>query len=168
MVLICFFFSIIYHWICRPDLCNKNAFRVPPTDLFNIVLYRCTSRLSSLKLFHAVPFNQQASKRIWASSHFYCCNLILSSVQPAKIKTQKAQKNRKHCEQSPFSPFTHFFLRWNGLSNIPEKPDEEWKSLVEEFCVLSTQLKTARTHTAVGVGAKSYSLGQLHNKTAKC
>ena len=55
-------------------------------------------------------------------------------------------------------------VRWNGLSNIPEKPDEEWKSPVEEFCVL---LRAARAHNAV-VGAKSYSLRQLHSKTTKC
>ena len=39
LVLICIIFSIIYRRICRPDLCNNNAFRVPPTDRFTIVFY---------------------------------------------------------------------------------------------------------------------------------
>ena len=50
-------------------------------------------------------------------------------------------------------------VRWNGLCNIPEKPDEEWESFMEELCVSLAAFPV--------VCAKFNSLRQLHNKTTK-
>ena len=45
-------------------------------------------------------------------------------------------------------------VRWNGLSHIPEKPDEEWKGFMEKLCVFSLT-----THAPFPiVRAKFYSL----------
>ena len=45
-------------------------------------------------------------------------------------------------------------VRWDGLSYVPEKPDEEWKGFMEE---LSVFLSTTHAPFPI-VGAKLYSL----------
>ena len=120
MVLICFFsfFLKIYLRICRPDLCNNNGFRVPPTDRFQYCfwffvcmfvffsynhLFISTSRPSFLRLFYAVSLDQQALKA-WHLSilSFYCCDLILSNVKPGDEKNLKGGKKPKSLQAVSF------------------------------------------------------------------